>query len=350
MSEELLLKLADEIGPEAIVHVYDPATGMKGVLVIDSTALGPAGGGTRMLPDITTEEVFGLARGMTHKHAALGLARGGSKQGIWGDPNMPPSQKDKILRAFGRALSPYIATYQVIPGPDMGVSISDVDTIFEGAGISCPRTGLFKKEKDGEKVGDLVTGFGAIVAAQAACEFAGIDFNGAKVAIEGFGKVGGGAALTAAKAGAKVVAISTTQGAIYNDKGLDVNRLLEIKKSGGRVVAEYEGAKHLAKEELFSLPVDVLVPGARPYVLNKDNVGRVQAKIISCGANIAITPEAEDILFQRGIWSIPDFIANSGGVLTTMFDLLGGTVEQAFEAITRNLRSNTLEVLAEARK
>lgn len=351
MAEEFLHEVADEIGPETIVHIYDPDTGMKGVLVIDSTALGPAGGGTRMLSDITTKEICGLARAMTHKFAFLDLPRGGSKAGIWGDPEMPRPQKEKILKAFGKALRPYLLTRQYGAGADMGVDFSDVETIYEGCGIPSGRGGLLMKEKDGEILANLVTGYGVIVAARVACEFAGVEFKGAKMAIEGLGKVGRGAARYAAEAGAKIVAVSTIQGAIYNDKGLDVNRLLEIcKKCGDRVVAEYEEAEHIPREALFLLPVDVLVPGARPWVINKDNAERIQARVISSGANIPITPEANETLFKQGVWSVPDFIANSGGVVASMVDFGGGTVEQVFKAIDELVGANTREVLVGARR
>ena len=106
MSEKFLLEVADEIGPEAMVYIYDPETGMKGLLVVDQMVTGTAGGGTRMLPDVTAEEVYGLARAMTNKFAILDFPRGGCKAGIFGDPAMPKDKKKAVMVAFGRALKP----------------------------------------------------------------------------------------------------------------------------------------------------------------------------------------------------------------------------------------------------
>ena len=345
-----LLKTADEIGPERIFHVYDPAVGMKGVVVVDTMVFGRAGGGTRMLPDITTEEIFGLARAMTHKFAILDIPTGGAKAGVWADPGIRGAPREAILRAFGNAVKPLL-TAGVALGADMGTDAEDVATIYEGAGFPPRSPGLSQQEKDGEPLENHATGYGVVVAAKAACEFADIELKGATVAIEGFGKAAGGVARYMVEEGAKVVAISTIKGTAYNEDGLDIKKLLDArKKSGDRAVEEYEDAQHIDRGAIYFLPIDILVPGARPYVIDKNNVSRVQAKVISSIANIPITDEAEEILFQRGIYSVPDFISNAGGVVLALVDSVRGTADDVFKALRNLLGSLTHDMLADARK
>ncbi|MBM3149494.1 MAG: hypothetical protein FJZ88_05635, partial [Chloroflexi bacterium] len=212
-------------------------------------------------------------------------------------------------------------------------------------------SGLALQEKDGEPLEDHATGYGVVVAARAACEFAGIDPKAATVAIEGFGKVGGGVARYLTEAGAKVVAVSTIYGTAYNKDGLDVNQLLSArKKAGDKAVQEYKDAQHIDKQDIYFLPVDVLVPGARPYVIDKKNASRVKAKVISSIANIPITDEAEQLLFERGIHSVPDFISNAGGVVLGIVDILGGTADDVFHALRELLTPSTHDILREARQ
>jgi len=347
---ELLEELGDEIGPELVVHLYDPTTGMKGVVVVDTTALGPTAGGIRMLPNITTKEIARLARVMTYKFAICNVPVGGGKAGIWHDPAAP--DRNEIIRAFGRALKPLMKERLYFPGGDMGTSDRDVEIIYRIAEVEELRpSGLSLKIKEGMPLEDHLTGFGVVAAAKAASKFAGVNIEGATVAVEGFGKVGGGVARYMEKAGAKVVAISTIRGAIYNDGGLKVEKLLGMRKRyGDEVVLKYKESEPIRKEELFLLPVDVLVPGARPDVINKGNAHKVKAKLISSGANLPVTPEAEEILFRRGIISVPDFVANAGGVIAGIIDRTGGTEEEAFETVEGRITSITREVVSTALK
>ncbi len=350
MSEKILKELADEIGPETMVYVYDPDTDMKAVLVVDTFAYGAAGGGTRMLPDITEEEIFGLARAMTYKFAILGLPRDGCKAGVWGDPFMPKEEKGRLMRALGKALQPYLADRKVSLATDMGISGSDLDLIYEGVGISPPgRAGLAAQEKDGEPLENHFTGYGVVVSIKEACKIAGLPLNQATMAIEGFGKVGGGVLRYASQEGAKVVAVSTMYDGIYNQDGLDKDQLFELrKKFGDKCLSEYKDAEHIAPDQIYFLPCDILVPGARPFVLTEENLDRVRAKIISSGANTPTTLEAEKMFFARGTWVVPDFIANSGGTISALVNYLNGTAEQAFKAIENQITHLTVEILTEA--
>jgi glutamate dehydrogenase (NAD(P)+)/glutamate dehydrogenase (NADP+) len=343
-------KFTDAIGPEKIVYLHDPDTGMKGIIVVDTMNLAGAGGGTRMLPDITTEEMFGLARAMTYKFAMLDLPVGGSKAGIWADPGMPREQKDAVLKAFGRLVKPIIES-GVTVASDMGTDTQDVETIYAGAGLDNQTSGLSLQEKDGEPLENHATGYGVVVAARAACEFAGIDIRTATVAIEGFGKAGGGVARYIEEAGAKVVAMSNIDGTVYNKDGLDIPSLLAAREtSGDRALSEYKDGEHLSKQDIFALPVDILVPGARPYVIHNTNADTVQAKVISSIANNPVTDEADQVLFQKDVLFMPDFLSNAGGVVIAILDLLGGTEDDLFRSLDALIGPLTKEILTDAKK
>jgi glutamate dehydrogenase/leucine dehydrogenase len=339
----------DELGPETMVFVHDADTGMKGVLVIDNSVLGPTGGGARMLPDLTAQEVADLARAMTYKFGILGLPRGGCKSGLWGDANMPAQEKRDVMRAFGRLLGPYITSKLAAIGPDMGVTVRDVADIYEGAGAQQLRSGLFEQVIDHDAAAYHLTGHGVIAAAKAAAPLAGLQFEGSTIAVEGFGQVGVGVARRAVKEGAKVVAISTIHGAIYHPNGLDIPRLLELRREfHDHCVLQYSGADRLPSKEIYYVPVQILVPGARPYVIDRENADRIRAKLISSGGNITLTDEAQELLFRRGVISVPDFIANSGAAVASWVDFLAGTTDQAFRAIDGLIGRLAREVVSEA--
>ncbi len=343
------LKLVDEIGPEKILYLHDPEVGMKGVIVVDTMAAGGAGGGTRMLPDITTREMFGLARAMTYKFAMIDLPIGGAKSGIWADPAMPRPQKEAILRAFGRLAKPLISA-GVTVASDMGTDTEDVKIIYDGAEVPYPSSGLSLQEKNGEPLENHATGYGVVVAAKAGCEYAGIDIKGATVAIEGFGKAAGGVASYIDQAGAKVVAWSNIDGCKYNKNGLDVQGLLKARKRhGDKALSEYDDARNLNKEDIYTLPVDILIPGARPSVINEKNADMIKAGVISSIANNPVTDEADQVLFSRNIQVIPDFLSNIGGVVVAIVDLLGGTAEDLFRSLEALIAPLTGQILAEAR-
>jgi glutamate dehydrogenase/leucine dehydrogenase len=344
--------VGDDIGPALMVHWYDPGLKVKGVMVVDSLALGMATGGTRMLPDITSKEIFMLARAMTYKKATMGVPVGGAKAGIWADPDIAPPRREAIFRAFGRALKPLFRANIVRYGEDMGVGHTDIEIVGQEAGYPPPLKTDFSREiREGEPLENHFTGYGVVIAARVACDFCGVDLSKATVAIEGFGKVGGGAARYFHKSGAKIVALSTIHGAIYNAKGLDVRELFEIrKKFGDKCILKYENAEVIKKEDLFYLPVDILVPGGRPYVINEENAERVQAKVISSGANVPITDEGLEILFRRGIHVVPDFIANSGGSTAGLSRRSGLTADQTFIAIEKIVGGNTKEILQASSK
>lgn len=348
-----LLSMMDDWGPEKVVCVSDTRTGMRGVLVVDNTARGMGKGGTRMGPGVTVAEVARLARVMTWKWAAVDLFLGGAKAGIAADPHGPG--KEEVLRSFVRALANEIPREYVV-GLDMGLTERDAAIVQDelgdrGAAVGTPY------ELGGVPYDDLgVTGYGVAEAADAAADFAGFSLAGARVAVQGFGAVGAAAASRLCELGAVVVAVSTAEGALHDPDGLDVTKLLELRAAvGDAVVPEYPGGLRIASGEELTIPVDVLVPAATQDVIDGRTALSIDARVVVEGANLPTTAEAQQVLAQRGVLVVPDFIANAGGVVAAAFAMDArrspfrpdpGTI---FSFVSSRLRSNTATVLAEGR-
>ncbi len=338
MGNDLWGQFADEWGPEKIIHIYEPRLKLRAMVIIDNTALGPAIGGIRMAADISTEEVFRLARTMTWKNAAAGLPHGGAKAGILADPALPRNEKERLLRALGRAMAD-LTDY--IPGPDMGTDEACMAYIYDENRRATGRP----KVTGGIPLDELgSTGFGLAVAAEQMAGHLGLSLVGARVAIQGFGNVGKAAAKFLEKSGARLVAASDSAGAIYDPEGLNVAHLLAIKERQGKVV-EYPQARTIAPEAIFTLPCDILVPAARPDVITMANAPHLQARMILQGANIPLAAEAERYLHDQGVLTLPDFIVNAGGVITTAIEYRQGSVTEAFATIQEKIRENCHAVL-----
>lgn len=331
-------QFADAWGPEKIIHIYEPRLLLRAIVVIDNTALGPAIGGIRMAQDLTAEEVFRLARTMTWKNAAAGLAHGGAKAGIVADPSLPLAEKERLLRALGRAIA-NLSDY--IPGPDMGTNEACMAFIYDENQRATGRP----KVMGGIPLDELgATGFGLAVAAEQLAGHLGLSLVGARVAIQGFGNVGKAAAKFLEKSGCVLVAASDSAGAIYHAQGLNIAHLMTIKEQHGKV-QDYPGAANLPAAEIFTLPCDLLVPAARPDVITMANAPDIQAKIILQGANLPVAAAAEEYLHDRGVLSLPDFIVNAGGVITTAIEYRQGSAAAAFAAIQDKIRENTQSIL-----
>jgi glutamate dehydrogenase/leucine dehydrogenase len=333
-------RFADEYGPEKIIYIYEPRCGLKGIIVIDNIAAGPGIGGIRMAPDVSTEEVFRLARAMTWKNALAGIPHGGAKSAILADPSTP--NKETLIRQFARGME---SMEGYIPGPDMGtdeVSMAWVrDEIGRSVGLSKVLGGIPL-----DQIG--ATGYGLAVCAEVAQDFADFQLEGARVVIQGFGNVGSHAARYLEERGAVLVAASDLDGTVYDPKGIDVAKLCAIKQETGRVTT-YEGGEKLPIEAWIDVDCEIFVPAARPDVIDETNALRLKCELVLQGANIPVTARAERILHDNGILSVPDFVANAGGVICAAVEYRGGTQKQAFETIEEKVRENTREVLELAR-
>ena len=333
-----LLNGVDALGPAKILHLAEPSSGLRAAVVVDNTAAGPSIGGIRIAPDATVEECARLARAMTLKNAAAGLAHGGGKAVIAADPRLPTERKEGLIRAFAqgiRGLSDYI------PGPDMGTDERAMawiqDEIGRAVGLP-PELGGIPLDRIG------ATGFGLCIAASVAAPAAGIVLKGARLAIQGFGAVGKHAARFLMRQGAVLVAAADSRCSIHLPQGIDVERLIALKEAG-KGLADYPGAVPAPVDALLDVPCEIWIPAARPDALHARNVDQIRAKLVLQGANIPATSEAEASLHRRGVLSIPDFIANAGGVICAAVEYHGGTEALALKTIEEKIATNVGELL-----
>ncbi len=323
--------------------IIDGGKNIQGYLAIDSTINGRSYGGLRIAPDITPATLAELARVMTLKHSFLGLPLGGAKAAIVADPEAPLEEKRRLLKAFGGALEPFLKTRSYVPNTDMGTTGDDITYLLNPNSRPSEQRRL-------RGVG-FFTGLTVLTSAIRAAKHIGLDTTGASVAVEGFGKIGSSVARAFWEKGFRVVAISTGQGAIYSEKGLDIDELCKLyDQLGSGVVKAYRRADQMEKSGLLELEVDFLSPCANSYSINSDNASRIRARIISPGANAPTTPEAEQILFEKGIVSLPDFIANCGVAMGAAMMLAGLSVGYIAGFIEERFGDRVSEVIEAADK
>jgi glutamate dehydrogenase (NAD(P)+) len=328
----------DDLGPAKIIQVYEPTLGLRAALVVDNVACGPSIGGLRMAPDVSIAECVRLARAMTLKNAAAGLAHGGGKSVLCGDPRMPPDRKERLIRAFAHALR---NETDYIFGPDMGTDEGCMawvkDEIGRAVGLPAAMGGIPLDE-----IG--ATGWGIRHAADVAASYCKLDLAGARVVIQGFGAVGKHSARLLAERGAILVGASDSQGTIANPAGLRVADLIALKAEG-RSLREYPDGRPLERDAVLDVECDIWIPAARPDVVREDNVRRLKTRLVLQGANIPFTPAAERTLHDSGVLVVPDFIANAGGVICAAMEYHGATQAMALAAIEEKIRANTKTVL-----
>jgi glutamate dehydrogenase (NAD(P)+) len=334
------MRKEDKFGFEKVIEVYDQKTGMEGVCVIHNTARGPGKGGIRMVPDITVEEVMGLARAMTWKNAMADLPFGGAKSGIKADPSkLGPAQKEAIVRAFARKIAD-VMPEQYIAGPDMNMSEKEMAYIADEC--ADPRVVTGKPAELGGLPHELgSTGYGVALATKIAVEHDEKSLDGMKVAIEGFGNVGTFTMKFLSEWGASVVAVS-------DSKGIDYEKLMKTK-SEKKTVTAYQDGKVLEGKAVFEVDCDILVPGARPNVITAENAGRVKAKYITEAANLPIPADVELLLAKKGRVVLPDFVANAGGVISSWCETAGIGEKEMFSVVKEKIEKNTRILLEKAK-
>jgi len=305
--------------PEAIIRFENSKHGFNGVLVLNSTLLGPSSGGVRILPDVNEAEVKLLAQAMTRKNAFFTIPAGGAKTGIAFDPKS--GSRVKVIAGFGAAVSDLIRELRYVPSPDMGSTESDIIAIYRQLGSeSLLRNSILKKTVDSIPLARLCTAEGVVEAVVTSIRMTGNRIQNSSVAIEGFGRLGRLIGTMLVERGLKVSAISNEEQALFQEGGIDIGLVSDSKQRPGLTAfEEYVRTTPLAEirepSAIVDESVDVLIPSARPLLVTRSNIEKVQAKLIVPCANAPVSESAEAPLAERGILVIPDFVANAGGVL-----------------------------------
>ena len=334
----------------------------RGFRVHYNNARGPVKGGIRFHPEETLSTVKALSAWMTWKTAVVDIPMGGAKGGIICNPKeMSPSELERLSRAYVRAIADFIGPEIDVPAPDvyttpqiMAWMMDEYETISRRSAPGVI-TGKPLTLGGSQGRGDA-TAKGGMYVLKVGAKKKGVDLSKATVAVQGFGNAGQ-FAMTLVKEhfGSKVVAISDTKGGIYSEKGLDFDAVLKHKQKTGTVQG-LEGTKNISNEELLELGVDVLIPAAIENQITSKNADKIKAKIVLELANGPTTPEADEILFKRGVLDLPDFLANAGGVTTSYFEWvqnIGGyywTREEVYEKLDKKMTTAAEDVLATADK
>lgn len=307
-----------------------------GYRVQHNMSRGPSKGGIRFHPDVSLDEVKALAMWMTWKCALVNIPFGGAKGGVICDPkHMSMQELENLTRRFTTEISIIIGPEKDIPAPDVyttpQIMAWIMDTYSMQHGYSIPGVVTGKPLAIGGSLGrDKATARGCLYVVDEAMRVLGNDVAGTRVAIQGFGNAGLHAAELMAKRGYRIVAVSDSHGGVASDKGLDVTGLIAHKTETG-AVSGFAGGERITNKELLEYDCDVLVPAALEKVITPQNARAIKAKIIAEAANGPTLPEADDILFDRGIMVLPDILANAGGVTVSYFEWVQDLQENFWE-------------------
>jgi glutamate dehydrogenase (NAD(P)+) len=296
-----------------------------GFRVQHNVARGPAKGGLRYHPNVTVDEVKALAAWMTWKTATVNLPYGGAKGGIVCDPKrMSKGELERMTRRYAAEIQPIIGPEVDIPAPDVYTDAQTMawimDTYAMTVGHAAPGVVTGKPVSIGGSEGRLdATGRGVLCVVEEACKVKKISLRGATVAIQGFGNVGSAVARLFAEKKAKIIAISDSRGGVHNPRGIDPLRALRYKERSGTVVG-MPGASRISNDELLALKCDILVPAALENAITLHNADQIKAKIVAEAGNGPTTPHADEILSRKGVFVVPDILANAGGVTVSYFE------------------------------
>jgi glutamate dehydrogenase (NAD(P)+) len=287
--------------------------------------LGPAKGGIRYHPGVTLDEVTALAAWMTWKCAVAHIPFGGGKGGVICDPTkMSKREVEALTRRYIAEIIDAIGPEKDVPAPDVNTNeqvmawVMDTYSMHVGHTTTSVVTG--KPVELGGSLGRReATGRGVMIVTRESAKHVGFDIKGARIAVQGFGNVGSISAELLAEIGAKIVAVTDWKGGVYNPAGLDIPKLIE-HVAEHRTVDGYSGGDRLAHQDLFKLDVDVLIPAALENQITMDNAPGIRARVVVEGANGPTTPDAHRHLHERGVFVVPDILANSAGVTTSYFE------------------------------
>lgn len=338
----------DKFGPEKVLEVYHPKSGMRGFVVIDNEALGPGKGGIRMTPTVNIEEVAKLARVMTWKCAMAELRFGGAKSGIIFNPKEETSEKKReIIENFSKAIK-VVCPEHYIAAPDINTGEKEMGWFAKANGNYKACTGK-PKSMGGipHEIGS--TGYGVFQATKILAEFMHKDLLDLTFAVEGFGNVGKFSAKFLAEAGANLIAASDSSGVIYNKKGINFDKLLKSKEEKGKVILYGEG-EILPPHKIIEIKADILITAAIPNLIKIGEVDKIKFKGIVEGSNIPMSEEVEQALHKRKVLIVPDFVANAGGVISSYVEYIGGKEKEVFKLIDQRIPKNTSLALENSAK
>jgi len=347
----------DEFGPEYVISIYDPKLKMQGFLVIDNTILGPGKGGIRMTENVTAQEVFRLARTMTFKNALADLPFGGAKAGIvWKGGS--DELKKKFIQSFAKSIK-LLTPKKYIAAPDVKTGEQEMQWFVEATGDWRSATGkpatycMRSFGKKGEKCGIPheygSTGFGVAKTAQVSAEIMGIDINGARIAIHGFGNVGTFAYKFLTEMGAKIVVLADHEANIYEENGFNEKVIQEIIKNK-KTLKSYAYGKKITAEQFWEIETDILIPASVTNVINDGNKNKIKTKMIVEAGNIPMSEKIEKEFFEKGIMVVPDFIANAGGVISSYAEYRGYNPKRMMETIEKKITKNVKIILKKSIK
>jgi glutamate dehydrogenase/leucine dehydrogenase len=318
--------------PERILMVNVPVRmddgsirSFEGFRVQHSTARGPAKGGIRYHPQVTLDEVKALATWMTWKCAVVDIPYGGGKGGVTCDPKqMSPGEIERLTRRYTTAIAPIIGPHQDIPAPDVYTNSQIMawimDTYSMTRGRLVPGVVTGKPVNIGGSLGrNEATGRGVFCAILSACQHLRLPLKGAKAVVQGFGNAGSIAAHLLDGAQADVIAVSDSRGAIFNKDGLHIPKLMSHKELTGSV-SDFPGAEPIDAADMLALECDIFVPAALENAVDEANAPRLRTKIVAEAANGPLTPRADRILEEKGVFVIPDILCNAGGVTVSYFE------------------------------
>ncbi len=361
-----LISLKDEVRsvlehPKRIIEVSIPLRMDDGSVKMftgfrsqHNDALGPFKGGIRFHPGVTIDEVKALSLWMTMKCAVVGLPLGGGKGGIIVDPKtLSEAELERLSRGYIRALYKYLGPTQDVPAPDVytnpQIMAWMLDEYESLVGQKAPGMITGKPIALGGSLGrGTATAQGGVFVLRELIKELGKKPNELTVAIQGFGNAGSIVANLLQKDGYRIVAVSDSRGGIYNKDGLSISAIEAHKEKTESVVA-FPDSETITNDQLLELPVDILIPAALENVITAENAPRIQAKIILELANGPVTPEADDILFQKGVQDVPDILANAGGVTVSYFEQVQNASNYAWteEEVAKKLEAKMKQAFAD---
>ena len=308
------------------IHMDDGTVAhFEGYRVQHNVSRGPGKGGVRFHQDVTLSEVMALSAWMSVKNAAVNVPYGGAKGGIRVDPKkLSRGELERMTRRYTSEIGIIIGPNKDIPAPDVNTNEQIMawmmDTYSMNTGSTATGVVTGKPVDLGGSLGRReATGRGVFTVGSEAARHIGLEIKGARLAVQGFGNVGGIAARLFTDAGARTVAVQDHTGSIYREAGMDVPALLaHVAETGG--VAGFSGAEKMADEAFWGVDCDILIPAALEQQITAENAGRIKARMVIEGANGPTTPQADDILAERNVLVVPDVIANAGGVTVSYFE------------------------------